>query len=167
MLFGTPDAVVSTGSVDHVTTLYRFADGPRHVVAEGGWDQVPGLPFHMTYRVTFERATADFDFQRDPLLLAPRKLRRVMPGPLSQPDGGKFCLGTGKRIAHPGQFQRRGDIFQRRHCRDQVERLENHPHIVPAEAGQRILAHGRQVLAERIDPPRRGGFKPADEHKER
>lgn len=71
-LFGTPDSVVSTGGVEHLTTLYRFANGPRHVVAEGGWDQAPGLPFHMTYRVVFEHATADFDFQRDPLLLLVR-----------------------------------------------------------------------------------------------
>ena len=71
-LFGEPRSVSSTGSTDHLTTLYRFADGPAHVVAEGGWDQTPGLEFHMSYRVIFEHATADFLFHRDPPLLLAR-----------------------------------------------------------------------------------------------
>lgn len=67
-LFGPPDEVASTGSIDHVTTLYRFARGPRHVVAEGGWDHAPGFPFRMRYVIAFERATAEFDLRRTPSL---------------------------------------------------------------------------------------------------
>jgi predicted dehydrogenase len=63
-LFGMPATVASTGSLDHVTTLYRFADGPRHVVAEGGWAQARGFPFRMRFLVNFERATAEFDSRR-------------------------------------------------------------------------------------------------------
>ena len=36
--FGDPSALVSTGSLDHVTTLFHFPNGPSLVVAEGGWD---------------------------------------------------------------------------------------------------------------------------------
>jgi len=69
--FGEPDAVASTGSVDHVTTLYRYRRGPAHVVAEGGWDHTPGFPFTMRYVVVFEHATATFDLARPtPLLVA-------------------------------------------------------------------------------------------------
>lgn len=64
-LFGDPETVVSTGSLDHVTTLYRFRDGPAHVVAEGGWDHTPGFPFVIRYTVAFERATASFDLARE------------------------------------------------------------------------------------------------------
>lgn len=67
--FGDPSAVVSTGDIHHLTTLYRYADGPRHVVAEGGWDHAPGFDFRMRYIVVFDGATADFDMGRDPQLL--------------------------------------------------------------------------------------------------
>ncbi len=67
--FGEPDAVQSAGDLDHITTLYRYAEGPRHVVAEGGWDHTPGFPFQMRYVVVFEEATADFDLGRDPQLV--------------------------------------------------------------------------------------------------
>lgn len=67
--FGPPRAVVSTGSLAHVTTLYQYGDaGPRHVAAEGGQDHSPGFGFRMRYIVCFERATADFDLGRSPQL---------------------------------------------------------------------------------------------------
>ena len=68
--FGPPAAVQSTGSSDHVTTLYRYPNGPRHVVAEGGWDLDPGFGFEMNFTVVFERASADFRLGREkPLVL--------------------------------------------------------------------------------------------------
>ena len=67
--WGTPQSVTSTGSIDHLTTLYRFASGPAHVAAEGGWDQMPGFEFRMRYVVVFEAGTADWEVGRDPPLL--------------------------------------------------------------------------------------------------
>jgi predicted dehydrogenase len=66
--FGAPDALASAGTLDHVTTLYRYKDGPPHVVAEGGWNHTSGFPFFMGYTVAFERATAEFALGREPLL---------------------------------------------------------------------------------------------------
>lgn len=66
--FGDPDEVIATGSIHHVSTLYRYAKGPKHVLAEGGWDHSPGFPFRMRYVVVFEQATADFDLTRTPAL---------------------------------------------------------------------------------------------------
>lgn len=66
--FGAPESVQSTGSLDHVTTLYRYARGPEHVVAEGGWNHASGYPFFMGYTVVFERATAEFALGREPAL---------------------------------------------------------------------------------------------------
>ncbi len=74
-LFGDPLEVASTGSLDHVSTLYRYPDGPAHVVAEGAWDHDAGFQFRMRYIVVFERATADFDFGRTPQLLLVREGR--------------------------------------------------------------------------------------------
>jgi len=71
-LFGDPAEVTSTGSLDHVTTLYRYENGPEHVVAEGAWNHDAGFQFRMRYIVIFERATADFDLGRTPQLLLVR-----------------------------------------------------------------------------------------------
>ncbi|MCH2102405.1 MAG: Gfo/Idh/MocA family oxidoreductase [Planctomycetes bacterium] len=68
-VFGTPDELRSTGSTAHLTTLYRYLDGPSHVVAEGGWDHTPGSPFRMRYVVIFDEATADFDLGREQQLM--------------------------------------------------------------------------------------------------
>ena len=70
--FGAPSAVVSTGSLDHVTTLYRFPKRPAHVVAEGGWNHTPGFPFFMGYTVVFERATAEYALGRPAALTLAR-----------------------------------------------------------------------------------------------
>jgi predicted dehydrogenase len=67
--FGDPVEVVCAGGIDHLTTLYRFPDGPAHVVAEGAWGHSPGFRFRMRYIVVFERGTADFDLTRTPQLL--------------------------------------------------------------------------------------------------
>ena len=66
--FGSPSAVFSTGTVDHLTTSYRFENGPEHVVAEGGWDHTAGYSFRMSYTVVFEDATVDFELGREPLV---------------------------------------------------------------------------------------------------
>lgn len=66
--FGKPRAVVTTGTPEHVTTVYRYARGPAHVVAEGGWDHSPGFPFFMGFTVVFEQATVDYALGRDPCL---------------------------------------------------------------------------------------------------
>jgi len=70
--FGEPDEVHATGNLDHLTTLYRYADGPAHVVAEGGWDHTSGFNFQMRFVVVFEQATAEFDLARDPQLTLSR-----------------------------------------------------------------------------------------------
>jgi predicted dehydrogenase len=67
--FGKPTSVSSAGSLRHVTTQYWFAEGPEHVVAEGGQDHAPGFGFRMRYTVVFEHATAEFDLARTPQLL--------------------------------------------------------------------------------------------------
>ncbi len=64
--FGDPEAVLSTGSLQHLTTLYRYPNGPEHVVAEGGWN--PGISFRMSFQVIFEEATVEYALHGDPPL---------------------------------------------------------------------------------------------------
>lgn len=67
--FGTPTRVMSAGTMEHLTSLYSFPNGPSHVSAEGGWSATPGAGFRMRYTVCFERATADFDLSRSERLV--------------------------------------------------------------------------------------------------
>lgn len=68
-LFGQPRSVHAAGTPAHVTACFVFDDVPGQVVAEGGWLTSPKFPFRMRYVVEFERAVADFDLLRDPVLL--------------------------------------------------------------------------------------------------
>ncbi len=89
-IFGDPQAVVSAGSINHLTTIYRYgSDGPGHVVAEGGWDHTPGFEFRMRYVVLFEHATADFDLGRKEQLLVARDGKReaIKLEPITGYDG--------------------------------------------------------------------------------
>jgi predicted dehydrogenase len=65
---GAPRSVACAGTTDHLTAVYHYPRGPAHVVAEGGWDHSPGYPFSMGYTVVFERATAEYEFGREPVL---------------------------------------------------------------------------------------------------
>lgn len=66
--FGKPKSVVSTGSLMHQTTLYRYEEPGLHVVAEGAWDLTPSAGFRMRFVVSFEQATAEFDVSKSPTL---------------------------------------------------------------------------------------------------
>ena len=88
--FGSPRAVHSTGTMGHLTTVYRFDGGPDYVAAEAGWSLVPGpeAPFRMRFMVAFERAVVDFEFGRSPSLLLRRdgELKTVETSPLTGYD---------------------------------------------------------------------------------
>ena len=85
--------------------------------------------------------------QRHPLLFATGHLRGHMIAAMAQPHGLQFLAGALKRITRASQFQRCGDIFQRRHRRDQVKALKHHPHMGAAEPGQGVLTQPGQILA--------------------
>lgn len=66
---GKPASVSSSGSLEQVTTSYRFAGHPKlaagaSVIATGGWGQNSSFGFRMRYLANFEHATAEFDLSR-------------------------------------------------------------------------------------------------------
>ncbi len=68
-VFGKPQSVCATGDDRHVSVLYRYGEqGPTHVSAEAGWTRASSAGFRMRYTVSFERATAEFEMGRDPVL---------------------------------------------------------------------------------------------------
>lgn len=120
--FGAPRELGSAGSLDHITTLYRYPGGPAHVVAEGGWDHTPGFEFRMGYTVVFERATLDFDSARKDALVLARD-------------------GRSEPIALPPISGYDAEVRHLLRCIEQGAR----PHASIADA----LAHTRLIEAER------------------
>ncbi len=105
--FGDPSSVRSLGyrhpteEIDYLSTQYCYPSGPV-VVAEGGWSLVDGHPFQMRYRVDFEHANADFDFNRDVPLFLTTADGRV---PIELPEG----TGYDHEIDYFLECIRRGD----------------------------------------------------------
>ncbi len=83
--FGAPAEVTSLGDHAHITTLYRFDTGPRHVTAEGCWDRDPAAAFVMRARIDFERASVEFDLSAEHqlTLFADGKAAPIEVSPLS------------------------------------------------------------------------------------
>ena len=80
--FGKPAAVTSTGSAQHLTTLYHYPGGPSHVAAEGAWDLAPSAGFRMHFLVNFEKASVEWDLWSKPTLRVhwPDRTEPIDPG---------------------------------------------------------------------------------------
>ena len=87
----------------------------------------------------------------DALLLAARKLRRVMGQAVAEAD--RFELGGGARpgVGLAGQLERGGDVFLRGHRRQQVEGLQHDADAAAPGAGQRVLVERLEVGAGDVD----------------
>ena len=100
--------------------------------------------------------------KRHALLLAAGKLNRIMAGAVGQADPGQHGLGAGKGIGDPGKFQRHGDIFQRRHIGDKMERLKDDADMAAAKQRQRVFVHGGYILAGNMHGAGIGALQPGD-----
>jgi hypothetical protein len=80
--------------------------------------------------------------QCDALLLAAGELGRIVVQAIAEPDGVQFLRRARRRIGIAGKLQRHRDVFQRRHGRDQMERLEHDADLAATEAGERVLVEG-------------------------
>ncbi len=87
--FGTPDAVTTAGDGLHLSTIYHYAKGPVHVLAQAAWDYQPSAGFQMRYTIVCEQATIDFDISRDDQLMIYHgdSSTPVDVGPLTGYDG--------------------------------------------------------------------------------
>lgn len=66
---GRPRSVLCEGSASRVRSSYRFGDADAaQVTAEADWTRAPEDGFRMTFTARFERATAEFEMGRDPVL---------------------------------------------------------------------------------------------------
>src|SRR5437667_5174010 len=85
------------------------------------------------------RARCEGPRNGDALLLAARKLPRIVGEPVAEADTLEMLAGEAERIGGALEFERHGDIFERRHGGNQMEGLEDDADRIAAEAGERIL----------------------------
>src|SRR5438067_1862264 len=69
---------------------------------------------------------------------------------LAESDGRQLLRRPLGRVRIAGELQRHGDVFQRRHGRDQMKRLEHDADLAAAEAGQRNRVEGIERMFAHI-----------------
>ena len=105
--------------------------------------------------------------ERHPLLFAAGEFAWIMRHAVGEPDIGEFALGPLEGVGVTGKFQRHGDVFQRRHVRDQVEGLEDDADVLAAECRELVLGQTRQFLAGNLDHALVGTLEPGEHHQKR
>jgi len=78
----------------------------------------------------------------NPLLLATGQLCWIMADPMTQAHGLEFGQSLGEGIANTVKFQRHGDVFQRRHGRQEMEGLQH-------DANPSTPCHRKRIFIER------------------
>ena len=87
--------------------------------------------------------------ERRALLLA-AQLAGVVVGARGEADLGEALAGLGEGIAGARQLERHGDVLERGHGRDEVERLEQNTDLTATEQREAVLVELAQRLA--FDP---------------
>lgn len=98
--FGLPAQVFArgqslvSGAIDHVAALSLYPDGPV-VSTEGSWTMASGFGFAMSFTISFERATLDFDSSRTD---RPFRVHSLDPCPWPLPEGDDGYVGELRHI---------------------------------------------------------------------
>ena len=101
---------------------------------------------------------------RDALLLTARQLAGIMLEPMAEADGMQDVAGAGEGVLTAGEFQRHGDVLQRRHGGDKVEILEHDAYVIAAEARQAVFVETGQIDPGGANGSAAGLFEPGDDH---
>ena len=104
--------------------------------------------------------------KRYALLLAAGELGRIVLAALAQADGRKLGCRTLVGVVEAGKFERHGNVFQRRHGRNEVKGLKHDTDIAPAEAGQRVFVERVEVLARDHDGAGIGALQAGRDHEQ-
>jgi hypothetical protein len=87
--------------------------------------------------------------------------------PLRQPDRRQLVARAAEGLGVAREFQRNGDVLQRRHGRDEVERLKDNSDMAAAKACERVLAKPAEVGAGDHDRAGVGLLEPRHHHQQR
>ncbi len=94
---GPPSRVKTSGSANHLTTLYEYDSFLGvHIAAEGAWDLQPGAGFRMRYFAHFEHASAEWDLAHAPRISVHQgsTTRAVIP------DSAHLSTGYDAEVRH-------------------------------------------------------------------
>ena len=100
----------------------------------------------------------------DALLFATGELRGVVIEPVGEADGGELGAGAGEGVGAAGEFERGGDVLERRHVGDEMERLEDDADGLAAKAGEAIGVETGEVDPGDRDPAAVGALQAAGDH---
>ena len=103
----------------------------------------------------------------DALLLAARKLRRVMGQPVAEADRFELGRGAGPGVGLAGQLERGGDVLLRGHRRQQVEGLQHDADAAAAGAGERVLVERLEIGAGDVDRAAARALEPGQHRHQR
>ena len=102
----------------------------------------------------------------DALLLAARKLARIVPQAVVEPHRGELFAGPVEGVGGARELARRGHVLDGGHGRDEVEGLEHDADVGPPEPREPVLVEGREVFPRHLDPARRRPLETADDHEQ-
>ena len=106
-------------------------------------------------------ARAERAGQRDALLLAARKLRGIVREALAEARPRRVRRARALASLAPGQFQRRRDVLERGHGRDEMERLEHDADALPAKPRERVFVQRAELTPSISTSPLSGRSSPA------
>ncbi len=92
--------------------------------------------------------------ERDALLLAAGKLGRIMMQARARPTAASSRSARASASARAGEFERHRDVFQRRHGRDQMERLKDDADVAGRENARADLRRAGAIPRRRPRPSR-------------
>ena len=87
--------------------------------------------------------------------------------PAAQSDGDQFALGAGECVERAGEFKRDGNVFQRRHGRDEVKGLEDDADILAAKTRKSSSSSLRRSFPGDDDRAGVGPLQPGHHHEQR
>ena len=102
----------------------------------------------------------------DPLLLAARKLARIVPEAMVEPHRGELFAGPIESVGRACELARRSHVLDGGHGGDEVECLEHDADVPPPEPRERVLVEGREIFPRYLDLPGCRPLEPADDHEQ-
>ena len=133
----------------------------HHLVAGCGVE-VPGRLVREEKVGTVDEGAGD----GDALLLAARKLARIVPQAVVEPHCGELLARPLEGVGGARELARGGHVLDGGHGGDEVEGLEHDADVGPPEPRERVLVEGREVFPRHLDPARGRPFETADDHEQ-
>ncbi len=105
--------------------------------------------------------------QRHALLLAARQFAGIVRHARAEADGAQLGLRPLEGVPMAREFQRHGDVFERRHVGNEMEGLEDDADMAAPKGGELVLAEALKRLARDLHLARVGPLQTGQNHQQR